>query len=87
MAIDPRGVGLKRFLAEDPGGPVVMLNLLRFAEGGRDDYRLFRYAPRRWWKQFSRRRPHGTLSLTQTDQVGRLSRATTPICEVTSSCP
>ncbi|GAA1457865.1 hypothetical protein GCM10009619_12730 [Williamsia maris] len=64
MAIDPRGVGLKRFLAEDPGGPVVMLNLWRFAEGGRDDYRLFRYAPRRWWKQFFRRRPHGTLSDT-----------------------
>ena len=32
MAIDPRGADLKRFLAEDPGGPVVMLNLLRFAD-------------------------------------------------------
>ncbi|WP_045821479.1 DUF1330 domain-containing protein [Williamsia herbipolensis] len=41
MAIDPRGVDLKRFLAEDPGGPVVMLNLLRFAEGGRDDYERY----------------------------------------------
>jgi uncharacterized protein (DUF1330 family) len=34
---------LDRYLAEDPGGPVVMLNLLRFApEGGAaryDDYR------------------------------------------------
>ena len=38
MAVDPRGADLKRFLAEDPGGPVVMLNLLRFAEGGRDSY-------------------------------------------------
>jgi uncharacterized protein (DUF1330 family) len=38
MAIDPRGTDLKRFLAEDPGGPVVMLNLLRFAEGGRESY-------------------------------------------------
>ena len=38
MAIDPRGADLKRFLAEDPGGPVVMLNLLRFAEGGRVSY-------------------------------------------------
>src|SRR3954462_2087254 len=36
MAIDPRGADLKRFLHEDPGGPVVMLNLLRFAEGGRE---------------------------------------------------
>ena len=32
MAIDPRGADLKRFLAEDAGGPVVMLNLLRFAD-------------------------------------------------------
>src|ERR1700710_726910 len=38
MAIDPRGEGLKRLLAEDPGGPVVMLNLLRFVEGGRSSY-------------------------------------------------
>ncbi|MEI4273429.1 DUF1330 domain-containing protein [Klenkia sp. LSe6-5] len=38
MAIDPRGADLKRLLAEDPGGPVVMLNLLRFAEGGRESY-------------------------------------------------
>lgn len=38
MAIDPRGSDLKRFLAEDPGGPVVMLNLLRFADGGRESY-------------------------------------------------
>ena len=42
MAIDPRGSDLKRLLTEDPGGPVVMLNLLRFAEGGRDSY--LRYA-------------------------------------------
>src|SRR3954465_14185677 len=38
MAIDPRGAELKRYLKEDPGGPVVMLNLLRFAEGGRESY-------------------------------------------------
>ena len=38
MAIDPRGADLKRFLQEDPGGPVVMLNLLRVAEGGRESY-------------------------------------------------
>jgi len=30
MAVDPRGADLKRYLQEDPGGPVVMLNLLRF---------------------------------------------------------
>jgi uncharacterized protein (DUF1330 family) len=34
MAIDPRGRDLKAFLADDPGGPVVMLNLLRFSGTG-----------------------------------------------------
>ena len=39
MAVDPRGADLKRFLSEDPGGPVVMLNLLRFLpDGGRERY-------------------------------------------------
>ena len=39
MAINPKGVDLKRFLAEDDGGPVVMLNLLRFKEqDGRASY-------------------------------------------------
>src|SRR3954449_1140631 len=38
MAIDPRGADLKRLLAEDPGGPVVMLNLLRFTADGRPSY-------------------------------------------------
>lgn len=38
MAIDPTGDDLKRFLEEDDGGPVTMLNLLRFAEGGRERY-------------------------------------------------
>ena len=39
MAVDPRGADLKRYLAEDDGGPVVMLNLLRFKpDGGRERY-------------------------------------------------
>jgi uncharacterized protein (DUF1330 family) len=38
MAVDPRGADLKRLLAEDDGGPLVMLNLLRFAEGKRGQY-------------------------------------------------
>ena len=38
MAIDPRGQNLKQLLADDPGGPVVMLNLLRFIDGGRPSY-------------------------------------------------
>lgn len=38
MPVDPTGADLKRYLAEDQGGPVVMLNLLKFVEGGRDGY-------------------------------------------------
>lgn len=38
MAVDPRGSDLRRFLSEDPGGPVVMLNLLRFKPGGKASY-------------------------------------------------
>jgi uncharacterized protein (DUF1330 family) len=39
VAVDPKGADLKRLLQEDPGGPVVMLNLLRFkADGGRESY-------------------------------------------------
>ena len=37
--IDMTSAGLDRFLAEDPGGAVVMLNLLRFRpDGGRERY-------------------------------------------------
>ena len=38
-AVDPTGADLKRFLAEDDGGEVVMLNLLKMAEGGAASYR------------------------------------------------
>ncbi len=38
MAIDTRGADLKRYFQEDAGGPVVMLNPLRFTEGGRESY-------------------------------------------------
>jgi uncharacterized protein (DUF1330 family) len=41
MAVDPKGHDLAAFLADDPDSPVVMLNLLRFAEGGRDLYRQY----------------------------------------------
>jgi uncharacterized protein (DUF1330 family) len=41
MAIDPTGADLKRFVTEDPGGPVVMLNLLRFTESGRTSYAAY----------------------------------------------
>ena len=38
MAIDPRGADLKRFLDNGEPGEVVMINLLRFVEGGRSHY-------------------------------------------------
>lgn len=38
MAVDPTGQALAGFAAGDPDDPVVMLNLLRFAEGGRELY-------------------------------------------------
>lgn len=38
MAVNPTGADLKAFLAADPDQPVVMLNLLRFAEGGAQRY-------------------------------------------------
>jgi uncharacterized protein (DUF1330 family) len=41
MPVDPTGSDLKRYLDEDPGGEVVMLNLLRFAEGGRPSYERY----------------------------------------------
>lgn len=47
MAVDPKGADLKRYLAEDPGGPVVMLNLLRFRpDGGRESYAKYAAALR-----------------------------------------
>jgi uncharacterized protein (DUF1330 family) len=40
--VDPTGSDLKRFLEEDPGGPVTMLNLLRFKpDGGRESYNKY----------------------------------------------
>lgn len=41
MTVDPTGADLKRYLSEDPGGPVVMLNLLQFVEGGRSSYEAY----------------------------------------------
>ena len=41
MGVDPTGHDLKRFLDEDPGGPVVMLNMLRFKEDGRPGYERY----------------------------------------------
>ena len=41
MAVDPDRDFLTAFLAEEPDHPVVMLNLLRFADGGRERYQQY----------------------------------------------
>lgn len=41
MAVEPDEADLARFLDEDHDGPVVMLNLLRFADGGFEAYREY----------------------------------------------
>jgi uncharacterized protein (DUF1330 family) len=46
MAVDPRGTDLKTFLQGDPDAPVVMLNLLRFVDGGRASYGQYAHALR-----------------------------------------
>jgi uncharacterized protein (DUF1330 family) len=55
MPVDPTGGDLKRFLAEDPGGPVVMLNLLRFKEGGRPSYESYAREIRRFLDELGAR--------------------------------
>lgn len=41
MSVDPTGQDLKRYLAEDDGDEVVMLNLLRFRPDGRSSYESY----------------------------------------------
>jgi uncharacterized protein (DUF1330 family) len=41
MPVDPRGEDLKRYIEQDPGGPVVMLNLLKYGPGGEESYRAY----------------------------------------------
>lgn len=38
MGVDPTGQDLKRYLAEDPGGKVVMLNVLQYRDDGASSY-------------------------------------------------
>ena len=42
MNVDPGSEDMRSFMEQDDGGPVVMLNLLRYAgEEGRDSYRRY----------------------------------------------
>lgn len=55
MSVDPSGPDLKHFLADDPGGPVVMLNLLRFKEGKRAGYDEYARAIRPFLEEYDAR--------------------------------
>jgi uncharacterized protein (DUF1330 family) len=41
VAVDPNHSDIQRFVQEDPGGPVVMLNLVRFKQDGRASYEAY----------------------------------------------
>lgn len=41
MSVDPTGADLKKFVTDDPGGPVVMVNMLQFSPGGAASYREY----------------------------------------------
>ena len=41
MPDDPRGRDLNRYMNEDPGGPVVMLNLLKYRPEDERSYRAY----------------------------------------------
>ncbi|NYH55820.1 uncharacterized protein (DUF1330 family) [Nocardiopsis arvandica] len=52
MAVDPTGSALADMLKEDPGGPFVMLNLLRFAPDGRSSYEEYSRRTARFLKKY-----------------------------------
>ncbi|KUP95993.1 DUF1330 domain-containing protein [Thermobifida cellulosilytica] len=52
MAVDPSDTGLARLLEEAPDGPLVMLNLLRFAPGGRPLYEEYSRRARRFLQRY-----------------------------------
>ncbi|MDE3723470.1 DUF1330 domain-containing protein [Nocardiopsis sp. N85] len=52
MAVDPTGADLATLMDEDPGGPVVMLNLLRFAPDGRASYEEYSRAASRFLAEY-----------------------------------
>ena len=46
MPVDPTRDDVRRYVAEDPGGPVVMLNLLKYRPGGKESYGAYARALR-----------------------------------------
>jgi uncharacterized protein (DUF1330 family) len=41
VPVDPTRDDVQRYIAEDPGGPAVMLNLLKYKPGGEGSYRAY----------------------------------------------
>ena len=41
MPVDPTRDDVRRYMTEDPGGPVVMLNLIKYKPGGEESYRAY----------------------------------------------
>jgi uncharacterized protein (DUF1330 family) len=41
VPVDPTREDVRRYLSEDSGGPVVMLNLIKYKPGGRESYRAY----------------------------------------------
>jgi len=41
VPVDPSPDDIRRYIAEDSGGPVVMLNLLKYKPGGEESYRAY----------------------------------------------
>jgi uncharacterized protein (DUF1330 family) len=52
VPVDPTGADLKKLLAEDLGGPVVMLNLMRFKAGKRASYEEYARAIRPFLEEY-----------------------------------
>ncbi|WP_017597992.1 DUF1330 domain-containing protein [Nocardiopsis lucentensis] len=52
MAVDPSGTTLSAALSEVPDGPVVMLNLLRFAPDGRSSYEEYSHRAGRFLRKY-----------------------------------
>ena len=52
MAVDPSGADLANLVHQEPDGPFVMLNLLRFAPGGRALYQEYSRAAARFLAEY-----------------------------------
>lgn len=55
MAVNPTGDALNAFVQGEPDEPFVMLNLLRFAEGGRDSYDAYSRATAKFLARYGGR--------------------------------